>query len=227
MSAIPKTPPLEPGDHLTVAEFERRYQAMPDLKKAELIDGIVYIPTRFGECIRGVSRFNLIAWLGIYHVFTPATAAGAHCTLKLPRGENMPQPDMHLRMLPEFGGQSSVGADGYLFGVPELVAEAAASSASYDLHEKLRAYQRNGVREYVVWRTRDHALDWFILRGSKFHSLNTDKGGLLKSKCFPGLWLDADALLGGDMAKVYNVTHEGLASAEHQRFVKKMEKKKK
>ena len=39
------TLPLENGDRLTRAEFERRYAAMPRLKKAELIEGIVYVPS--------------------------------------------------------------------------------------------------------------------------------------------------------------------------------------
>lgn len=37
--------PLENGDRLSRFEFEHRYQAMPELKKAELVEGVVYIKT--------------------------------------------------------------------------------------------------------------------------------------------------------------------------------------
>ena len=97
---------------------------------------------------------------------------------------NMPQPDAYLRILAEHGGQAKVGSDGYILGTPELVGEVAASSASYDLHEKLQAYQRNGVREYVVWRTQDQAIDWFFLRGDKFKLLPADTDGILKAKSY-------------------------------------------
>jgi Uma2 family endonuclease len=227
MSAIPKVLPLEPGDHLTVAEFERRYWAMPNLKKAELIEGVVYMPSPVSDDTHGAPHFDLISWLGIYRLLTPGIVGGDNSTLRLQLGENMPQPDAYLRILPECGGQASLGPDGYVVGAPELVAEVAASSASYDLHEKLRAYQRNGVREYVVWRTRDRTIDWFVLRGSKFQPLATEKEGLIKSKILPGLWLDARALITADAERLYQGTHEGLASAEHKRFVDKLRKKKK
>jgi Uma2 family endonuclease len=227
MSAIPQLPPLEHGDHLSVAEFEHRYQAMPNLKKAELIEGVVFMPSPVADDAHAIPHFDLITWLGTYHVFTPGTMGGDNATVRLHLGENMPQPDAYLRILPEYGGQASVGGDSYVLGAPDLVAEVAASSASYDLHEKLHAYQRNGVREYIVWRTRDRTIDWFFLRGSKYQPVSPDKNGLFKSKCFPGLWLDAEALIGGEMAKVYKAAQDGLASTEHQRFVEKLRKKKK
>jgi Uma2 family endonuclease len=227
MSAIPKIPPLENGDHLTVAEFERRYEAMPYLKKAELIEGVVFMPSPVSDDLHATPHFDLIGWLAIYRLLTPGVVGGDNSSLRLQLGESMPQPDAYLRILPECGGQAAVGKDGYVRGAPELVAEVAASSASYDLHEKLRAYQRNGVREYIVWRTLDHTIDWFILRESRFQALATDKEDLFKSKNLPGLWLNAGALITADARRLYQVTHEGLASAEHQRFVKKLQKKKK
>jgi Putative restriction endonuclease len=101
MSAIVKIPPLQPGDHLAVAEFDRRYRAMPDLKKAELIEGVVYMPSPVTDNEHGVPHFNLITWLGLYHVFTPGTQGGDNSTLRLKLGANMPQPDAYLRILPE------------------------------------------------------------------------------------------------------------------------------
>jgi Uma2 family endonuclease len=226
MSAIPRIPPLQPGDHLTVEEFERRYQAMPDVKKAELIEGVVYMPSPVSDDDHGIPHFNLIIWLGVYHAFTPGTQGGDNSTLRLKLGANMPQPDAYLRILPEFGGQARVGADHYVFGAPDLIGEVAASSASYDLHEKLKAYERNGVREYLVWRTQDQAIDWFFLRGGKFKPLSKGQDGLLKSKVFPGLWLDTEALLAGDMLKVHQTVQAGLASEAHQEFVEKLQKRK-
>jgi Uma2 family endonuclease len=226
VSAIPKIPPLQPGDHLTVKEFERRYSAMPHLKKAELIEGIVYMPSPVTDDYHGSPHFDLIACLGFYRVFTPGIKGGDNSTLRLPLGENMPQPDAYLRIMEECGGQAKVGSDHYIFGAPDVVCEVAASSASYDLHEKLRAYQKNGVREYVVWRTEDRAIDWFSLRAGKFKPFPVDSDGLLKSKALPGLWLDAEALIAGDMVKVHEAAQHGVASEDHEKFVEKLRKRK-
>jgi Uma2 family endonuclease len=215
-----KVPPLENGDHLTVEEFERRYEAMPHLKKAELIDGIVYMPSpvSYGHADE---QFNLIGWLWLYRSHTPGVGGGDNATLRLPRGMNRPQPDVCLRIVTECGGRSHVDDDGYLAGAPELIAEVAASSASYDLHQKLRAYERNEVSEYLVWRVFDAEIDWFILRGDAFQPMAA-RGGVFKSKAFPGLWLDVAAMIGSDLVQVRNVLDQGLASPEHRRFVKRL-----
>ena len=226
MSAIPRIPTLQPGDHLTVEEFERRYQAMPHLKKAELIEGVVYMPSPVTDDDHGGPHFDMIAWLSLYRTFTPGVQGGDNSSLRLPLGLNMLQPDAYLRILPEYGGRARVGPDKYVHGAPDLLGEIAASSASYDLHEKLQAYQRNGAREYVVWRTQDQAIDWFILRGGKFKRLVADANGILKSKALPGLWLDAQALVAHDMVKVHDVVNAGLASEEHRSFVDKLRKRK-
>ncbi len=107
-------------------------------------------------------------------------------------------------------------------GAPELVAEIAASSASYDLHDKLNAYRRNGVREYVVWRVWDGAVDWFVLRAGRFEKLSPSSDGIYRSETFPGLWLDAAAVMRGDAARVLQVVQQGLASAEHAEFVQRL-----
>jgi hypothetical protein len=159
-------------------------------------------------------------------MFTPGVQGGDNSSLRLPLGLNMLQPDAYLRILPECGGRARVGADKYVHGAPDLVGEIAASSASYDLHEKLRAYQRNGAREYVVWRTQDEAIDWFVSRGGKFKRLAADAAGILKSRALPGLWLDARALITYDMVKVHEVVQAGLASAEHREFVDRLRKRK-
>jgi Uma2 family endonuclease len=128
-----------------------------------------------------------------------------------------------MRLRDEFGGSSKL-VKGFVEGPPELTAEVSFTSASYDLHQKLHAYERNGVQEYLVWRVEDMAIDWFALRGGKYKPLHGTADGQLKSKVFPGLWLDVPALLKGNLARVLEVAQEGIASAEHARFVKKLEK---
>jgi hypothetical protein len=220
--AIAGIPPLRNGDHLTVEEFLRRYNAMPDLKKAELIEGVVYMSSAV-SINHGGPHGAFMAWAGFYWMSTAGTQLLDNTTVRLDLGENCPQPDGCLRILPEFGGQSKTGADNYVQGSPELAGEIAVSSVSYDLHEKLHAYQRNGVKEYLVWCVEDLSIDWFVLRDATFHPL-ADRHGIFKSKVFPGLWLDGIAMLEGDMAKVLKVAQAGIASDEHRRFVVRLAK---
>lgn len=214
-------PPLVAGDRLTRDEFERRYDAMPGLKKAELIEGVVYMPSPVRCGAHGDPHALLVVWLGHYWVATPAVQVLVETTVRLDL-DNEPQPDAMLRIRPAAGGQSRTSADDYVEGAPELAAEVTASTASYDLHDKLRAYRRNGVREYVVWRTLDQALDWFALRGGRYEPLVPDADGLLRSEVFPGLWLDAAALLRGDLARVVSALQAGLASPEHRAFLARL-----
>jgi len=221
-----RIPPLRQGDRLTVEEFERRYDAMPDLKKAELIEGVVYVASPVSAENHGDPHFDLIGWLSMYKTATPGTKGSDNGTVRMKKGANRPQPDVSLRILHECGGQSHIDDDGYLAGAPELVAEVAASSVSYDLHDKLDTYERNGVKEYVVWRVEDQAVDWFILQGGHFTPLPLSSDGCYKSEVFPGLWLDPKALVDGKMDRVIDVLQRGLASAEHKTFVDKLQKEK-
>jgi Uma2 family endonuclease len=213
-------PPLCPGDRLSRAEFERRYMAMPEVKKAELIEGVVYMPSPVSHKNHSGPHFLVVAWLAHYVETTPGVEGGDNGTLRLDL-ENEPQPDAFLRILPEFGGQSHDDGD-YIGGPLELIVEVAASSASYDLHDKLRAYQRNGVREYVVWRVRDKAIDWFVLRNDLYVRLDLDSEGRNRSQVFPGLWLDPAALIRRDMARHAAAWQQGLASPEHAEFAARM-----
>jgi Uma2 family endonuclease len=217
-----KVPPLEPGDRLTREEFERRYDAMPHLKKAELIEGVVYMPSPVRVRRHGHPHFRLIAWLGAYEGVTPGVLGADNTTARLDL-DNDAQPDVLLLIDPARGGQAQISADDYIESAPELVAEVAASSASYDLHTKLDVYRRNGVREYLVWRVLDDEFDWFVLRNGQFQPLAPDAGGVLRSEVFPGLWLDAAALLRGDMSRVLAVVQQGLASPEHAAFVQRLQ----
>jgi Uma2 family endonuclease len=220
-AAAAPTPPLHSGDHLTAEEFERRYDAMPDLKKAELIDGVVYMPPAVTFEDHAGPHFDLISWLGLYRFVTPGVRGGDNGTLRLDVGSR-PQPDAFLIILPTHGGQVRIDADGYIVGAPELVAEVAATNANYDLHDKLNAYQRNGVREYVVWRVFDRAIDWFVLRGVRYDRLPPGPDGLFRSEVLPGLWLDPAALIGGDMPAVARAAQHGTASPEHAAFVARL-----
>ena len=114
-------------------------------------------------------------------------------------------------------------AGGYLIAAPDLVAEVAASSASYDLRAKLEVYRRHEVREYVVWRVFDVEIDWFILRGGKFEPLPPGPDGIFRSEVFPGLWLDAAALIRGDVAAVLRAAQQGIATPEHAAFVARLQ----
>jgi Uma2 family endonuclease len=216
---IDRVPPLENGDRLTRAEFERRYAAMPSNIKAELIDGVVYVASPVRIRHHGSPHVELVAWAGIYRVYTPGVLVGGNATVRLDK-DSEPQPD--VCMLIEHGGQAHVDADGYVEAAPEFIAEVAASTASYDLGGKLNAYRRNGVREYLVWRVLDRAIDWFAWREGRYEPLPAGPDGIIRSEIFPGLWLDAAALIRGELPRVHEVLHQGLASAAHADFVKSL-----
>ncbi|MEX2173490.1 MAG: Uma2 family endonuclease [Pirellulaceae bacterium] len=214
-------PPLEPGDRLTRDEFERRYHAMPHLKKAELIEGIVYMPSPVRAYRHGTPHSHLITWLGVYRASTPGVESADNTTARLDM-DNEPQPDAMLFIEPERGGTVRVSPDDYIEGAPEFVAEVSSSSVSFDLHTKMNVYRRCGIKEYLVWRVLDRAIDWFILTAGAYEPLAPDADGLLKSRTFPGLWLDPQALLTGDLARVLAVVGTGLASSEHGKFAESL-----
>jgi len=192
MHGIAEPPPLENGDMLTATEFLRRYDAMPEVKKAELIDGIVYMGSPVRAKQHGIPDSHLQCWLVLYSSQTPGTAVAANSTTRFDV-KNVPQPDAVLLNLTK-SGRARIGRDGYIHGAPELVVEIAASSASIDLHRKLEAYRRAGVREYFVWRPTEAIVDWFALDGETYVPLEPDANGVLASRCFPGLVLDVQAL---------------------------------
>jgi hypothetical protein len=213
----PQPPPLENGDRLTRDEFERRYNAMPYLKKAELIEGEVHMPSPVRWTQHAGPHAWTLTWMGTYQAFTPGVAVGANGTLRLDL-ENEPQADGALIIEPSHGGQVQLDPDDYIVGGPELAAEIAASTASIDLNKKLRVYKRNNVREYIVWRVQDRAIDWFVQRQADFERLQPDSAGVYRSQVFPGLWLDAAAMIRGDMATVLQKLQEGIKSPEHAAF---------
>lgn len=211
-------PPLENGDLLSRAEFERRYTAMPHLKKAELVEGIVYMasPLRFET--HAEPHADLLIWLGNYKIATPGVRLGDNPTVRLDI-DNEPQPDAVLLIDASCGGQSRLSDDGYIEGAPELVVEIAASTASIDLRDKKRVYRRNGVKEYLVWQVMEERFDWFRMQDGEYISVAPDAEGIIRSQVFPGLWLAVKALLAGDMVQVIATLQTGLSCSEHQQFL--------
>jgi Uma2 family endonuclease len=163
-------------------------------------------------------------WLGEYEMETPGTELQIQATSIL-GPESEPQPDSSLFILPECGGQVWEDEDGYLNGAPELVAEVASATESIDLHAKKADYEKAGVREYLVLALRRQEVFWFVRRRGKFRELAAGSDGILRSEVFPGLWLDAAALLRHDRRRLLSVLRQGLATPEHAAFVARLARK--
>jgi Uma2 family endonuclease len=214
-------PSLVHGERLSRDEFERRYEAMPDVR-AELLDGVVYIMASPVSGRHGSPHFRIIGWLGAYESATEGVEGYDNTSLRLsPTAE--PQPDGMLFVTEDCGGQTHMSADGYPEGSPELLIEVAVTSVSYDLNVKQPIYLRNGVREYIVWRVDQGLIDWFVLRPGRYESLAAGGDGILRSEAFPGLWLDPRAMVDYDKRRVREVSDLGLGSPEHARFVQQLE----
>lgn len=215
-------PILENGDRVTREEFERRYHRMPNVKKAELIEGTVYMPSPVRVTRHGRPHSWMIGWLMQYEIATPNLMVCDNTTVRLDF-DNEPQPDALLRLEESVGGNSRISEDDYIEGAPELIVEIASSSASYDLHDKLQVYRRNGVREYLVWLVEDKEFRWYVWQEGTYRQQQADESGILKSPFFPGLWLEVPALLTGEMQQVLLALNAGLASSEHQAFVEELQ----
>jgi len=215
-------PPLVRGDKLTRDEFLRRWEAMPQVKRAELIGGIVYMPSPLSR-EHGDIEHHLSGLLWLYAVSTPGCKGGDDATWLM--GADSPQPDCHLRILPEHGGQS-VEKGKYCAGAPELAAEVCLSSTSYDLNQKYDLYESAGVREYLTVLLHEREVRWFRLVEGKFQRMPPETDGILRSTVFPGFWLDPQALLKEDMARMLTVLQQGLQSPEHAAFVAELNRRK-
>jgi len=222
MSSAPTTPSgqLLPGQRLSREEFLRRWEQLPELKNAELIDGLVYMssPVSIGH---GEIEVPLASLLHLYAINTPGCKAGTNTTWLML--ESAPQPDLHLRLLPEFGGLSKV-SEKYPQGTPELVIEITVSSQHSDAGPKRALYQRAGVREYVTVLVESAEVSWRCLdeKGS-YERVAPDANGWYRSRAFPGLWLDAKALFEDEGQRLLNVLQQGLGSPEHTAFVAELE----
>lgn len=212
---------LEHGDRLTLDEFERRYETMPELKKAELVEGVVYMPSPVRHKRHGRPNGDFVGWISFYVALTPGSDYSVNGSIRLSNKSGL-QPDAMLRLLPEVGGGSRVDDDDYIVGPPELVVEIAASTASYDLHDKKETYRKHGVLEYIVWRVEDRQIDWFNLTDGQYVSLAPNENGVIESNVFPGLRLNLPAIMAGKQVDVFLELQNGLNSAEHQAFVERL-----
>lgn len=221
MSTInrPKSPPLEAGQHLDRATFHARYEAMPPETRAELIGGVVYMPSPL-SLSHGNLDMLVTYWLGHYRRRTPGVQAPGNASVLLDdQGE--PQPDVQLRILPECGGQSR-NEGKYIGGAPELVVEVASSSRKIDLGPKFEDYRRAGVLEYLVVAIDPDEVFWYIRRDDRLEPLPPGPDGVFRSEVFPGLWLDPVALIADDMDRLIATLDRGLATPEHGEFVARL-----
>src|SRR6266568_6586054 len=218
---LPDPPPLLNGDHLAVPEFERRYAATPEVKKAELIEGIVVMSPPITNT-HGEAHGTITYLLKSYAQATQGVGCSSNTSVRLD-GKNGYQPDALLRIVSDKLSHSKVGPDGLLEGGPEFVAEIAVSSAAYDLHEKKAVYQRCLVPECFVWQVVESQIHWFALEQGDYVELKPRADGVIRSRVFPGLWLDVRALVTGDEEKVSRTLERGLKSAEHSAFVRRLQ----
>jgi Uma2 family endonuclease len=216
---FPIIPWLENGDRLTREEFHRRYEAMPKNVKAELIKGVVYMASPVRVKNHGKPHSLMMSCLGLYFMSTKGVQLLDNTTF-IVNEHHEPQPDCILRIEEECGGKSWINDNDYLEGSPELTVEIAASTASYDLHDKLEIYEQKSVQEYIVWRVLDKQIDWFSLENGKYQRLSANNRGIIESKVFPGLHLNINALLNDDLTQVLQDLQSGIASKSHKEFVK-------
>jgi Uma2 family endonuclease len=218
-----RLPLVEAGDHLDQVTFHERYKAMPPAFRAELIGGVVIVPSPLSRG-HGVYHALVMTWLGNYCIATPGTLTADNTTTIL--GETSePQPDGMLIIEPAAGGQTGLSEDDYTTGAPELIVEVASSSASIDLHAKRRDYEQAGVLEYVVVVLRQQFIRWFILQNGTYQEVSPDADGIFRSRIFPGLWLHANALLQLDGITVMDVLRQGLTTPEHAAFVQQLQER--
>jgi Uma2 family endonuclease len=203
---------------MTRAEFHRLYEQAPEELKAELVGGVVHMPSPL-RIRRAKNHPPLSALFFHYESNTPGVECGDNATILMGE-EGEPQPDLYLRILPEYGGQSRTTADDYVEGPPELVAEIAHSSRAIDLYEKKDDYGRYGVREYLVLCLQEDEIRWFDL--SRDREKQTSSDGIIRVESFPGLWLDSVALLSRDGKQLFATLEQGLATSAHAGFMNQL-----
>src|SRR5437588_2237112 len=213
----PRLPPsLMNGDRLKQPEFHRRYLGYPGDVKIELIGGVVYVasPQR-----RAHGRYQLLLARAAltYEDGTPGVE-GLDNTTTILSEESEPQPDLSLRILSAFHGRSRETEDDYVEGPSEMMMEIAHSTRAIDLHQKKSDYDRAGVCEYMVLCVEERELHWFNFRTGK--PIVPNKQGIMRSQVFPGLWIDAAALIERDSKRLLRVVRLGLRSREHAAFVR-------
>ncbi len=210
--------PLRAGEHLSQEEFLRRWEALPSLKHAELIQGRVFLPSPVSNP-HSQMHFPMSFWTTHYVMLTPGCDGGLEGTWLML--EDVPQPDIAIVILPEYGGQSRIKGL-YSAGAPELVVEICLSSKSRDLGPKLELYRQAGVQEYLTVIVPASRVTCRYLDGGQYRAIEPDSAGVLRSRVFPGLWLDVPALFANDKARLWNTLQQGLNAEEHRGFVREL-----
>jgi Uma2 family endonuclease len=225
--ALPTSPPMAPlssGDRLVRAEFERRYAAQPELVKAELVEGVVYVASPTHAQAHSIPHFHLIGWLATYLAATPGVLGADNVTLRLD-DDNVVQPDICAWIERSAQPRAWVGRDDFLNGAPELIIEIAATSATYDLHDKLQAYRRNRVCEYLVVATYDRVARWHRWVDGRYIVVAPDDDGIYRSAALPGLWLAIERFWAGDLPGLLATAQQGIHTPEHTQFITDLQTK--
>lgn len=209
---------FEPGDRLSREEFLALWEQMPNLKSAELIDGVVYMPSPVSY---GHSKHHgdMQMLLSIYAARTRVCRASTEATWLMLN--SAPQPDVAMRLFPEFGGRTDTSGE-LASGAPELIAEICKSSRSYDLGPKLALYQQAGVCEYITVLMKERRIEWRRLEEGSYRLLSRDTSGVFRSVEFPGLWIDEGAFWAEASDRLLAVLDAGLASAECAAFLDRL-----
>ncbi len=219
------TPLLYAGQRLDRESFYRRIaqweRAGKKVQGIERLEGVVYMPAAIRRREHGIPHAMIITWLGTYAARTPGLEAVGPATTRID-DDNDPEGDAILLIRSDHGGQSMTDEQGYIVGAPELIVEVSASTSERDLQTKLEIYRRNGVREYLVWETIAEEFHWFYWDQGDYRRMNAEANGTLRSRVFPGLWLDVAALLAGNLACVLDVVQAGTRSPEHADFVRQL-----
>ncbi len=150
------------------------------------------------------------AWTAPYLIANPRLRAGANGTWHLP-GQNVPQPDLALWIAEKHGGRVRIVND-YPVGAPELIIEISKTASARDRGSKLAMYREGGVSEYVTVHPKQRKIVWRQLVNGRYHELPADEDGWFRSRIFPGLWLDPEALWTRDLAGLANAVAKGVAA---------------
>ncbi len=209
------------GERMDRAEFMRRWEEIPEIKKAELIEGVVFVASPVGS-EHGRREIRIGWWLTQYADATPGCECGTNVTWYMEK--SAPQPDAFLRVRPDCGGQSG---DERLYhtGAPELAVEVCETSTEVDFGPKLRLYRRAGVREYITIEIFPRRIVWRTLEQSSYVTLPPDPDGVIRSRVFPGLWLDVAGFWEDNAVKLMATLERGLATPEHTAFKERLQRK--
>jgi hypothetical protein len=208
------------GERMKQPEFHRRYEKYDEDEKWELIGGIVYHMASPLSLTHSDYDGEVGFLLETYRRATPGLQVLHNATAILDE-DSEPQPDLGMRILPEYGGQSQTNPDDYLQGAPELLVEIAHSRRNIAMHAKRDDYKRTGAIEYLVVCSEEQEVHWFHFLNDEM--IRPNRQGITRSRVFPGLWFDIAALLRLESARLMEVLQQGIASREHAAFVKRLQ----